>query len=155
MDKAKAIQAIERHINASCSLGLKDDEAIFTDILNFIKSSKSSENANISVYPDRQKRNKYGEADFQAIASDEIADISAYDIDARVVANKDNALNFWCLLNDEERCGFTIFELNVILYLISRRYNKYQKKDKKRIISIINAVAKNKRMADSYKNIVV
>lgn len=58
-------------------------------------------------------------------------------------------------MTEEDKSKFTIFELNVILYLISAQYNKYQKKDKQKIIRFIDQVVREKRLEDSYKAIKV
>ena|GEM_PF-2274808 len=157
LDKVKAaIQVTKKYKNISSSLGLTNDERIFNYILNhFLNLIEPVEGNNHSVQTKVQKRNKYGEMEFQSILSNEPIDISGYDLDVRIQNNKDKIIDFWYSLSDDEKNDFTIFELNVILYLISKEYNKYQKKDKKGILSLINTVVKNKRMDNSYNNIIV
>ena len=71
------------------------------------------------------------------------------------VINKENIISFWSSQAEEDKSKFTIFELNVILYLISPQYSKYQKKDKQKIIRFIDQVVRGKKLEDSYKTIKV
>lgn len=152
MDRLKAIQVIEKYKGVGRLLGINDDEVILDEIIHFIDdstgSSKDEKNSSLG-------KNKYGESSFYEMISSEELDLSAYKIAPGIVSQKDRIADYWHSLSDEEKGGFTIFELNVILFLISNQYNKYQKKDKKRIIGIVNSVSKEKRMESSYNNIVV
>lgn len=104
MNKTKAIQIVEKYKDITCMLALKDDEAIFNDIIVFLKSG---EDINISGDTNQQKRTKYGESEFQNIVSSNGMDIFIYDdIDTRIIDNKNNLLEFWHLLSDEEKKVF-------------------------------------------------
>ena len=153
MDAVNVIKTIEKHKAISRQFKAKEDEIIFDYLIDLVKSKDSR------LLPEKKSnersKGKYNEVDFQVIVSNENVDLSPYAIDSQILSNKDKIVDFWCSLNEVERNNFTIFELNIILYLISNHYNKYQKKDKKRIISTINTVVKAKRMENSYKNIVV
>ena len=81
--------------------------------------------------------------------------LSKYELSDSIVTSKENMIPFWCSLTETDKSKFTIFELNVILYLLSSQYNKYQKKDKQRIIRFINQVVREKRQEDSYRRIEV
>jgi hypothetical protein len=153
MDKIKAIQIIEKYKCVSRLLGLHEDEHILDEIEKSI--TNYNENASVSNNSDAQKKNKYGEADFQNIISSSVVDLSPYEINSQIILNKEKIPDYWHSLSEEEKNSFTIFELNIILYLLSNQYNKYQKKDKKRILSLISTVVKDKRMSTSYDNIIV
>lgn len=62
---------------------------------------------------------------------------------------------FWSSLVEKDKNKFTIFELNAILYLVSPQYNKYQKKDKQKIIRFIDQVVREMKLENSYKTIKV
>lgn len=153
MNKARAIQHIAKYKSISQSLGLKSDEAVWDEIVAFISSANNVKSSNGST--NGLKKGKYGEDDFHTIVSNENVDLSTYDIDEKILSHKHKILDFWYSLDSEQRSGFTVFELNIVLFLISPHYNKYQKKEKKRIISIINAAVKDKRLNSAYDKIVV
>ncbi len=149
MDKLQAVKILEKYKGVSRLLGLQEDEFVLDDIVNFITRDNMKSSLNDT------KKVTYGEDDFQKIITNDNVDLSAYNIDEQILLSKDKLWDFWYSLDDEKKSKFTIFELNIILYLISNQYNKYQKKDKKRILSIINSVVKDKRMDNSYSNIIV
>ncbi|MFW6680335.1 hypothetical protein ACOAOT_22205 [Lacrimispora sp. AGF001] len=151
MDRLQAVKVLEKYKGVSRLLGLQEDESVLDDLVNFI-----TENYTKSFTSDNDmKKSKFGDKDFQAITANDDIDLSIYDIDEQILLNRENLWDFWYSLDDDKKNKFTIFELNIILYFISNQYNKYQKKDKKRIISIINNVVKDKRMDNSYSNIIV
>ena len=153
MDKARALQHIEKYKSISQSLGLKSDEDVWDEITDFISSSINVKSSNGST--NGLKKGKYGESDFHTITSNENIDLSTYGIDEKILSHKDDILDFWHSLDSEQRNGFTIFELNIILFLISPHYNKYQKKEKKRILSLVDSAVKDKRLNSSYDKIIV
>lgn len=150
MDKYKAIRLIEKYKNVSQVLGLREDEKIIEDIINLI--SKYDENNLISK---NMKKSKCGESDFYNIVSNDFDHLSDYGLNEDITSNIDKMLEYWDSLNEESKKNFTIFELNIILYLISNQYNKYQKKDKQKIQHFIDNVVRDKKMEGSYKNIIV
>ena len=87
--------------------------------------------------------------------SDRLTDLSMYELNDSIITNRENMISFWSSLAEADKSNFTIFELNAILYLISPQYNKYQKKDKQKIIRFINQVVREKRQEDSYREIKV
>jgi len=154
MDAVKATKTIEKYKDISRLLGIHEDEAVFNEIIHYISNGT---NAGYSVMTTTKQNNKGKnvEADFQMIISNDNVDFSVYSIDSRIISNRGGILDFWCSLSKEEKNKFTIFELNIILYFISEQYTKYQKKDKSKIVTMINTVVKDKKMDNAYKNIVV
>lgn len=148
MDKFKAICLIERYRNVSKVLGLHEDEKMLDDIIDLL--SKYDEGS-----VSGKKKSKYGETDFYNIVSEGCKDLGEYGLNEMIVLNKDKMLEFWDSLDEENKKDFTIFELNIILYLISDQYNKYQKKDKQKVQNFIDSVVRDKKMEESYKNIKV
>ena len=154
MDVVKATKTIEKYKDISRLLGIHEDEAVFDEIIYYISNGT---NAGYSMITNSKQNNKgkSGEADFQTIISNDDVDFSAYSIDNLIISNRGNILDFWHSLDKEEKNNFTIFELNIILYFISDQYTKYQKKDKNRIVTMINTVVKDKKMDNAYKNLIV
>lgn len=153
MDKIKAIQIIEKYKGVGRLLGVVDDEAILDEIIQMIDNL--TENQSIPNNANAKTKGKYGESEYQRIISEENTDLSEYYIAPSIISRREDIQDYWHSLKDEEKSEFTIFELNIILHLISKQYKKYQKKDKKRIITMVNNAVKDKRMKDSYDNIVV
>lgn len=153
MDKLKAIQVIEKYKSVSRLMGITEDEGILEEIIKLIDTDTVPKMSN-SVEKEKGKKN-YGEVDFQSIISDENTDIQNYEINPDIKLNKDKIVDYWYSIEHDKKNKFTIFELNIILFIISNQYVKYQKKDKKRIITLIDNVVKDKRMGDSYNNIIV
>lgn len=144
------IDLLTKYKKISQVLGLIDDEKQFNELIELIRKNdvdvKSASSQNL-------RKGKYTEKDFEEIVSShEKIDLSKYDIDDQIKSTQD-ILGFWHSLSIEEMEKFTIFELNLILYLLSNHFNKYQKKDKKKIISFISNFVKSKRMDESYNNL--
>lgn len=149
MDKIRIIRLLEKYKNVSQIMGQKEDEELIEQVVNIVK--KYDDNAGKK----NVKQSKLGESDFQHIISGEQVDLSKYELNDSIMSNQGNMVPFWSSLTEEDKNKFTIFELNVILYLISAQYNKYQKKDKQKIIRFIDQVVTEKKMENSYKTIKV
>ena len=131
-------------------MGQKEDEELIEELIDMVKQYDENAGKEKSA-----KQRKLGETDFQHIISSEQADLSKYELNDSIMSNKENMAPFWSSLAEEDKNKFSIFELNVILYLISAQYNKYQKKDKQKIIRFIDQVVREKKMENSYKTIKV
>ena len=150
MDKVRIIRLLEKYKNVGQIMGQKEDEELIEELMDMVK--QYDENTGKEK---RAKQSKLGEPDFQHIISAEQADLSKYELNDSIMSNKENMVPFWSSLAEEDKNKFSIFELNVILYLISAQYNKYQKKDKQKIIRFIDQVVREKKMENSYKTIKV
>ena len=150
MDRIKAIRLLEKYKSISRILGLPEDEELLDELGNMVDKYDSSVEKERSA-----KKNRWGENDFQHMISEEQTDLTRYELNDSITSNRENMVSFWSTLTEEDKSKFTIFELNVILYLISAQYNKYQKKDKQKIIRFIDQVVREKRLEDSYKAIKV
>ncbi len=142
---------LQKYQGVSQALNIDDDVKQFDEIINYIKSCNLKDKTEINIVTKR----KYGEKDFEELANNTEICLQDYDINPLIITNKDCIVDFWNGLDADKKDGFTIFELNIILFLISSQYNKYMKKDKKRIIAFLNDVVKSKRMEKSYKDIQV
>ena len=150
MDRIKAIRLLEKYKSISRILGLPEDEELLDELVNMVDKYDRSVEKERSA-----KKNRWGENDFQHMISEEQTDLTRYELNDSITSNRENMVSFWSTLTEEDKSKFTIFELNVILYLISAQYNKYQKKDKQKIIRFIDQVVREKRLEDSYKAIKV
>ena len=150
MDKVRAIRLLEKYKNISQILGLREDEELLDEIVNMVDKYDSSIEKEKAT-----KKYRWGETDFQQMISKGLKDLSQYELSDSIVSNRENMIQFWSSLTEDDKSRFTIFELNVILYLVSPQYNKYQKKDKQKIIRFIDQVIREKRQEDSYKAIKV
>lgn len=131
-------------------MGQKEDEELIEELVDMVNKYDGDTGKEKGA-----KQSKLGETDFQHMISAEQVDLSKYKLNDRIMSNQENIVPFWSSLTEEDKNKFTIFELNVILYLISVQYNKYQKKDKQKIIRFIDQVVREKKMENSYKTIIV
>lgn len=143
------IQFLLKYQKISYVLNKDEDVKQFDEIINYIMKCNLKESVEINTV---QKR-KYGEKEFEEIVNSSEICLNKYDISSKLSNNKDNIVDFWYSLNINQKESFTIFELNIMLFLISSQYNKYMKKEKKRIIAFLNDAVKSKRMEKSYKDI--
>ena len=150
MDKVRIIGLLEKYKNVSQIMGQKEDEELIKELVDMVKKYDGNKKKEKSI-----KQSKLGETDFQHIISSEQADLSKYELNDSIISNQGNIVPFWSSLTEEGKNKFTIFELNILLYLISAQYNKYQKKDKQKIIRFIDQVVREKKMENSYKTIKV
>ncbi|MNI02598.1 hypothetical protein D3C87_983710 [compost metagenome] len=151
MNENKSLELLKKYKKISGLLGLSEDEKLFDELIDFFDKIDVSER---DVSQQNIKKSKYTEKDFEEIVnSNEDLDLSKYDIDEQIKSNRTDIVEFWYSLSNDQMEKFTIFELNIILYLLSNHFNKYQKKEKKRIISFISNFVKSKRMDDSYNNL--
>ena len=150
MDKIKIIRLLEKYKNVSQIMGQKEDEELIEELVDMVKKYDDNTKKEKSI-----KQSKLGETDFQHIISAEQTDLSKYELNDSIMSNQSHIVPFWSSQTEEDKNKFTIFELNVILYLISAQYNKYQKKDKQKIIRFIDQVVREKKMENSYKSIKV
>ena len=150
MDKVKVIHLLEKYKSISQILGLQEDAELLDELMNMLdKYDNGIEKEKVT------KKNRWGEADFQKMISEVSTDLSKYELSDSIVSNRENMMLFWSSLVEEDKNKFTIFELNAILYLVSPQYNKYQKKDKQKIIRFIDHVVREKKLENSYKTIKV
>jgi len=150
LDKVNAIRLLEKYKNISQILGLCEDEELLDELIDMVDKYDGSTEKEIVI-----KKSRRGEADFQQMISERLTDLSKYELNDSIITNRENMISFWSSLAEADKSNFTIFELNAILYLISPQYNKYQKKDKQKIIRFINQVVREKRQEDSYREIKV
>ena len=150
MDKVRIIRLLEKYKNVGQIMGQKEDGELIEELIDMVKKYDENTGKEKSA-----KQSKLGETDFQHIISTEQADLSQYELNDSIMPNRGDMASFWSSLAEEDKNKFTIFELNVILYLISAQYNKYQKKDKQKIIRFIDQVVREKKMENSYKTIKV
>ena len=153
MNSDNMIQLLQKYQKICQVLELKDDEKQFEEIIELIGNSRQNESSFRVINTTATK--KYGEKDFEKLTEQVDILLENYSINSGILSNKDNITDFWTSLDGKVKEKFTIFELNVMLFLISNQYNKYMKKDKKRIISFLADVVKAKRMEKSYKDIQV
>lgn len=150
MDKVKILKLLEKYRTISQIMGQKEDEELIEELVAMVKKYDDNTGKEKGA-----KQSKLGENDFRQIISMEQADWSKYELNDSIMSNQGNMVSFWSSLTEEDKNKFTIFELNIILYLISAQYNKYQKKDKQKIIRFIDQVVRDKKMENSYKTIKV
>ncbi|WP_431808558.1 hypothetical protein [Lysinibacillus sphaericus] len=150
MNYDKIIELLERYSSVSKILGIKEDTQTFNELIEFLKSGDLEKND--SHIKSQTRKSKYGEEDFYNFINDNDY-LDCLELNNEIKINKHNMISYWASLNNKQQEQFTIFELNIILFLISEHYNKYQKKDKKKIISLVSNVVKEKRMSTSYYNI--
>ena len=149
MTNDNIIQFLQKYQKISQALNIDEDVRQFDEIINFVKNNNVKDAAEFNTV----LKKKYGEKDFEELISNTEAHLQDYDINSEIIYNKENIADFWNSLDVNKKEEFTIFELNVMLFLISNQYNKYMKKDKKRIIAFLNDAVKSKRMEKSYKDI--
>jgi hypothetical protein len=151
MEYDNAIQLLQKYQKICRVLKLEDDLKRFEEIIDFISNNGQKEST-LKVL-DTAPKKKYGENNFKELIENSEIQLESYIIHSGIISNKDNIADFWNSLDADTKENFTIFELNVMLSLISNKFNKYMKKDKKRIISFLTDVVKSKRMEKSYKEI--
>lgn len=150
MDKVNAMRLLEKYKSISQILGLREDEQLLDELMHMVdKYDSGIEKKKVT------KKSRWGETDFQQMISENPMDLSKYELSDSIVTSKENMIPFWSSLTEADKSKFTIFELNTILYLVSSQYNKYQKKDKQKIIRFINQAVREKRQEDSYRRIEV
>lgn len=145
------IQFLQKYQKIPQDLNIDEDVRYFDEIINYIKNC----NFKNIVETNTVQKKKYGEKDFEELTNNAEVCLQDYDINPAIINYKDGIVEFWSGLNTDQKENFTIFELNIMLFLISNQYNKYMKKDKKRVIAFLNDAVKSKRMEKSYKDIQV
>lgn len=151
MSNDTMIQFLLKYQKISQDLNIDEDVKQFDEIINYIKNCNFKNIADTNTV----QKKKYGEKDFEELINNTEVCLQNYDINSEIINYKDDIVEFWNGLNADQKENFTIFELNVMLFLISNQYNKYMKKDKKRVIAFLNDAVKSKRMEKSYKDIQV
>jgi len=154
MEKDSAIKLLKKYQQISQVLKLEEDLNRFEEIIEFINDNNIQKESKLKML-DAAPKKKYNEKNFKELIENPEIDLDNYNINAGIISNKDNITDFWNSLDVETKENFTIFELNVMLFLISNKYNKYMKKEKKIIIAFLTDVVKSKRMEESYKEIKV
>jgi len=153
MEKDRAIQLLQKYQKICQVLKLEEDLNRFEEIIDFINNNVQKES--ILEVLDTTPKKKSDEIIFKELIEKPEIQLDSSRIDSRIISNKDNIADFWNSLDPEMKDNFTKFELNVMLFLISNKYNKYMKKDRKRISAFLTEVVKSKRMEKSYKEIQV
>jgi len=144
------MQLLDKYRNISRIFGQKEDEQIIEELIELVAGCKENMGRDKEA-----KKSKFGEAEFRQMITAKPLDLSGYELSDGIVKHREDIPGFWSLLAEEEKGRFTIFELNVILFLISEQFNKYQKKDKQKIIRFIDQMVREKKMEDSYRSIKV
>ena len=150
MDKVNAMRLLEKYKSISQILGLREDEELLDELMHMVDKYDGGLEKEKAA-----KRSRWGETDFQQMISESQMDLSKYELSDSIVTNKETMIPFWSSLTETDKSNFTIFELNAILYLVSSQYNKYQKKDKQKIIRFINQAVREKKQEDPYRRIEV
>jgi hypothetical protein len=128
---------------------LSDDVQIFDEIISSIETDKLIVNTG-------QKRSKIGnEKDFYIITSNGDINVSDGNINQEIINNKTDISKYWINLDANSKEKFTLFDLNIIMFLLTKKNNKYFKKEKKKIIMDIDMTVRNKQTSCSYDNITV
>jgi hypothetical protein len=147
MNNIDMINLLKKYKKMCTILNLLEDVNSFDDIISFIETNKTSQNS-------EKSRNQLRNEDcYYTIISTEEVDISRYNINQEIINNKMDILSYWSKINEKEKEKFTVFELNIIMYLLTKNNNNYIKKEKKKIIMDINITVRNKRTVESYNNI--
>lgn len=153
IDKQAAIKVLERYQGIGNLIGRPDDIDLFSKIIQYLKFDGRGNNmANISG---ASKKTKYGEREYNSIISQNKPDLNSFDINADLLANKHNMLEYWHSLDQEAKNGFTIFELNLIIYFIKPKYTKYQPRDKRGIVRLADDIVQDIKRKEALNNIVV
>ena len=140
MDRKKAIEHIEKYKAISHLLDLKEDELLWDEIIKFINSVRIS---SYSFTLQGQQRKYHYEKDFKELIQNNLNNLEDYDIDVRIVENKDSLVPFWRGLDKAQKEAFLVFELNVILYMMAKRFDKYRSRDKRKLLQMLDFVAFN------------
>lgn len=136
---------LQKYQKVARLLGKEDDKKKFDEIINFYRKHNDTgtrgQNFVEKVF-----------ADFVKSHGERLDELSVH---PDIKANKEHIADFWDGLEYGRKKEFTIFELNVIYFLISDQYDNYLKKDKKRMISLVDRAVRAKKMENSYDNIKV
>ena len=142
------IDLCERYKQISVCMDHSKDAQLFDELINFIKLGRK-------ISPvEKRKKEALGKAEFDKIASGE-CEISNYITNARIIENSNEWTVFWEKMTEDDKAGFTVFELYVIRYLILNRFNKFKNESKRELISSIDEIIRNRRMKKSYERIIV
>jgi hypothetical protein len=147
MNKVEIINFLEKYKKICAILNLTEDMHSFDKLISFIEINEK----NNGIEKSSSKTN--AEKDFIKIISDEVVDLSKYNISNGIIENKMNILNYWIGLDNNIKEKFNTLELNYIMYLLTKKSDCYLKKEKRKIIFDIDMTVRNKRTADSYNNI--
>jgi hypothetical protein len=149
MDKVDIINFLKKYVKICTILNLSEDVSSFNEIISFIEVNKRSVD---SVKPP----NKLSDENcFYEITSAEEIDFSKFNVNPEIINNKMDIIHYWTKIDKNIKEKFTVFELNLIMYLLTKQNNKYIKKEKKKIIMDIDMTVRNKRTSASYNNISV
>ncbi len=147
LNKEKAIELICRHKEATRILGLEKDVKLFEQIIEYINFEESTVTKTTKKPTPLQQ--------FNEIVASGSNDLKKYGIKTKIIANKDSMIEYWNAIDEDVKEKYTIFDLNVIWYLISKHHTKYISKNKKDIIFNINSLVRDKNMKGSFDNIIV
>lgn len=149
MNKSDIVTFLTKYKKVCHILNLSDDVQIFDEIISSIETDKLIVNTG-------QKRSKIGnEKDFYIITSNGDINVSDGNINQEIINNKTDISKYWINLDANSKEKFTLFDLNIIMFLLTKKNNKYFKKEKKKIIMDIDMTVRNKQTSCSYDNITV
>lgn len=151
MIKKESIFILQKYQKVARLLGKEDDVKGFDEIISLCKQHESN---NAKPTPDAAKK-KSDETAFNEFTQTHGERIGELSVHPDIKANKGRIIDFWDSLEAAQKEEFTIFELNIIRFLVSEQYDNYIKKDKKRIITSVDHAVRAKKMEKSYRNIKV
>ena len=146
MNKTNTIKRLEKHKNE-----LEKQIRVIDEIISSIQHGIDTD----SMPREKTKNDTFGENEFYQIVSNNEYDMSTYRINPVIIENQQNMYDFWCELKEDNKTDFTIPELNLIRWLISDLFDKYDKKKKNDLVSSINTIVRNRSMRKSYEKIIV
>ncbi|MDR1147593.1 MAG: hypothetical protein LBK66_03065 [Spirochaetaceae bacterium] len=123
MLKTDMIHFLEKYKKICFILNLPDDIRSFDELISFVGTNDRRQD---SEKPNIKSTN---EECFYAITSVEGVDLSKYNINYEIINNRTNMLNYWSKLNADAKEKFNVFELNLIMYFLTKS-NSYIKKKK-------------------------
>ena len=154
MHKDEKLAILQKYQKVASLLGKEDDAKCFGDIISLYKECSNNYTGQ-ATHSSKQKSHESNENIYNAFVQGHGKDLEKLLIHQDIKTNKGQIIDFWDSLNDERKEQFTIFELNIILFLISEQYDKYSSKNKRRIIMSVNQAVRAKKMEKAYCNIKV
>lgn len=151
MIKNESILLLQKYQKVARLLGNEDDVKGFDEIISLCKQH-GSDNAKPDQDAPKRKSDEIAFIEFTKSHGEHIGELSVH---PEIKANKGRMIDFWDSLEAVQKEEFTIFELNIIRFLVSEQYDNYLKKDKKRIITSVDHAVRAKKMEKSYRDIKV
>jgi hypothetical protein len=145
MTTDEILKTIRNHIESSRSLGLTDDVVVFEYVADCFRNGIFEYRVNSSSHKAKNDKKL-----FLAMTENQNSDWSSCGLDESILSHKDNIAEYWKSIAPDDKSHFTIFELNVIMYLISNNFTTYVDKGKQDIIRKIDRFL---READNIKSL--